>query len=339
MSRTVNRSAAQGLYRREALKKLVPPKGSALSTRELSERLANQGIQLHIRSVQRGLNDLKTAFPSHIRQQRRDGQFYWWTEKPLLSQALLPAEALGVLMLVQHAQRFGLSMFQQPLDALTEYAETQLEAASSNLKEWPRRIMTNTRFVTLRPAKISPDVLDVLYKAMIENRAVEVDYLKRGSDAATQYVINVLGLSLQDSNIYVSLTLSGDDVKGPMAWPLHRFKQAKLAWQTSSIPDGYDIRNTRSLQSLLSIRSEEPISLRLRLDLALFERLSENPLEIDQVITPEGDGRWLLECQIPPSQGLDLWLLSQGASVEVLGPPDQRARIAEKAIAAAALYQ
>lgn len=32
----------------------------------------------------------------------------------------------------------------------------------------------------------------------------------------------------------------------------------------------------------------------------------------------------------PVNQGLDLWLLSQGPSVEVLGPPDQRARIGKK---------
>lgn len=339
MSQTQSRKAAQSLYRREALKKLIPPKGSAMTSRELCDRLAHQGIHLSIRSIQRSLNDLMAAFPGHIRQALKGGEYLWWTEKPLLSQALLPTEALGVLMLVQHARQFGLETFRQPLEALVMYAQSQLEAASSDLRNWPARIATNSRFITLQPAAVCPQVLEVLYKAMLENRRVTVEYLKRGADTTTSYEINVLGLSLQDSNIYVSLSHSGKGDMPPMAWPLHRFKKAKLHWEAASVPDNYDIRSTQSLRSLLSIYSDEPIKLRLLLDRSLRERLTENPLTTDQIIRPQGHERWQLECRILPSQGLDLWLLSQGPSVEVLSPPEQRARVAEKAIAAAALYQ
>ncbi|RPP19884.1 WYL domain-containing protein, partial [Pseudomonas aeruginosa] len=80
------------------------------------------------------------------------------------------------------------------------------------------------------------------------------------------------------------------------------------------------------------------VQIRLRVSHTLSERLQENPLTDDQTLEPETTDWWLMSGSIHLSQGLDLWLLSQGEHLEVLEPTALRAQIAESAKRMAALY-
>ncbi|WP_139375059.1 WYL domain-containing protein, partial [Stutzerimonas stutzeri] len=75
----------------------------------------------------------------------------------------------------------------------------------------------------------------------------------------------------------------------------------------------------------------EPITLKLRINDRLRQRLdeSETPLTREQVFSPLGNGWHLLECSIAYSQGLLWWILSHGATVEVLEPPSLRDQVRE----------
>lgn len=59
----------------------------------------------------------------------------------------------------------------------------------------------------------------------------------------------------------------------------------------------------------MTIHLDEPITLQLRLGSNLHNRLTENPLASDQVVTLSPDGRWDLTCTILDAQGLRLFLL------------------------------
>ena len=71
----------------------------------------------------------------------------------------------------------------------------------------------------------------------------------------------------------------------------------------------------------------------------MAERLTENPLTVDQQLTAEDDTHWLMQGSLYHSQGLELWLLSQGDSIEVIKPKALRDTMADTAKRMCALYQ
>lgn len=142
----------------------------------------------------------------------------------------------------------------------------------------------------------------------------------------------------QDSNIYLSCVFSRHP--GQLAaLPLHRFLSVTTGEKISA-PEGYDINSVEAQHSLISLESEEPVRLVLRLHGEnLYRRLRENPLNEGQQLLPDTNGTWRLETSILLSQGLELWLLGQAADLEVLEPSGLREKIADKARKMAALYQ
>jgi len=85
--------------------------------------------------------------------------------------------------------------------------------------------------------------------------------------------------------------------------------------------------------------TEYPTQLKLRISQTLYERLDENALTADQQLQPTADGWWLMMGSLPLSQGLELWLLSQGEHLEVLEPVELRQQMALSAHRMAALYK
>ena len=81
------------------------------------------------------------------------------------------------------------------------------------------------------------------------------------------------------------------------------------------------------------------LELKLRLVKEMYERLAENPLTEDQQLTAEADGYWTMTGRLYLSQGLKLWLLSQGDMLEVLAPATLRKDIAATAMRMATLYE
>ena len=81
------------------------------------------------------------------------------------------------------------------------------------------------------------------------------------------------------------------------------------------------------------------IQLELLIDEKMYQRLNENWLSPQQHLQPYDTERWHLSCELHLSQGLRLWILSQGASVEVLKPAALREEILAEIEQMSALYR
>lgn len=114
---------------------------------------------------------------------------------------------------------------------------------------------------------------------------------------------------------------------------------SKAGFEPAQVPAEYDIRNTSSLKSLIGLENEHPIQLELLIDEKMFQRLSENWLSPQQLLQPYDTERWHLSCELHLSQGLRLWILSQGASIEVLKPSVLRGEILAEIEQMSALYR
>lgn len=325
------------LFRHDLILGLLPGKENAISISTIHQRVANQGLDVSIKTIQRDLVELELKYPQ-VHHKPKGKAKLWWAEKSLSRLHMLPTDAMNLVMIMNHAARFGMAAQVQKLAPIRDYAASLLKG-NRPAQDCSSKVISNTRFIVLEPSPVKPEVLEVIQEALMEDASVEALYLKRGASEPRQLHLKPLGLSYQDSNIYLSCIFKGLPKGQVAALPLHRFQAVKTSWDNLEAPENFDINSNEARRSLISQKSEHPVRLKLRISRALYERLDENALTPDQQLQPTPDGWWLMTGSLHLSQGLDLWLLSQGEHLEVLEPTELREQIAASAKRMAALYE
>jgi len=336
VSHTNKDGSVEQLLRHELILGLLPNKESALDSNAIHQRVANQGVQVDKRTIQRDLSELEQKFP-HVHSRPMGKAKLWWAEKSLSRLSMLPTDAMNLVMIMDHAARFGMAAQVENLAPLRNYA-TSLLKGNRPSQDCSGKIISNTRFVVLEPGQVKPEVLEAVQQALLDDASIEALYLKRGAREPRTLHIKPLGLSYQDSNIYLVCVFKGLPEGKLASLPLHRFQSAKATWEDLRTPDGFEMNSFEVKRSLISQKSEHPTQLKLRISQTLYERLDENALTADQQLQPTADGWWLMTGSLPLSQGLELWLLSQGEELEVLEPAELRQQIASSARRMARLY-
>lgn len=325
------------LYRQDLILRMLPNKENAIDTTTVVARLANQGVEKSTRSIQRDLKELQAKYP-HVHSRGEGSAKLWWADKSLSRLSMLPSDAMNLVMIMDHAARFGMAAQVEKLQPLNDYARSLLSGNRLS-QDCSANVVSNTRFVTLLPGNVSAEVLEVIQNALLAGACVDTLYLKRGASEPRPMLLRPLGLSYQDSNIYLSCVFKGIEPGSIAALPMHRFVSARETFENIPAPESYDIHSVAAQRSLVHLKSEKPAQLQLRVSHTLYQRLQENPLSHDQQLVSEADGWWQVTASQHLSQGLDLWLLSQGEHLEVLQPVELREQIAESLKRAAALYE
>jgi len=268
------------LLRHELILGLLPNKESALDSNAIHQRVANQGVQVDKRTIQRDLSELEQKFP-HVHSRPKGKAKLWWAEKSLSRLSMLPTDAMNLVMILDHAARFGMAAQVENLAPLRNYA-TSLLKGNRPSQDCSGKIISNTRFVVLEPGQVKPEVLEAVQQALLDDASIEALYLKRGAREPRTLHIKPLGLSYQDSNIYLVCVFKGLPEGKLASLPLHRFQSAKATWEDLRTPDGFEMNSFEVKRSLISQKSEHPTQLKLRISQTLYERLDENALTADQ---------------------------------------------------------
>ncbi len=338
MSHTNKDERVGQLARYEFILGLLPSKESAISINTLRQRLANEGMDVSIKTIQRDMIELEEIYHPHVRSRPHGRANLWWAEKSLSRLFMLPTDAMNLVMIMNHAARFGMAAQVENLALLRDYATSRLKGSKPS-QDCSGKVTSNTRFVVLEPGQVKPEVLKTVQQALLDDHSIKALYLKRGASEPRQMHLKPLGLSYQDSNIYLSCIFEGLPKGKIAALPLHRFQSAETTWDNLEAPYDFDINSFEARQSLISQKSEYPVQLKLRISQTLYERLDENALTTDQRLQPASDGWWLMTGSLPLSQGLELWLLSQGEHLEVLEPIELREQMSASVKKMAALYE
>lgn len=282
-------------------------------------------------------------------QEQGNGSAHLWKlEKYRHALTLLPTEAMTLAAIFDHADRFGLSTHTEQLAGLRTYAQRVMHRVAKGRIDIARRMTTGTRFMVLEPGKINHAHLARLQEAICFNEPLAITYLPRDADGVQcVYQLKPLGLSHQDSNTYLSAYVLEEEwadgyvpapdkprgkysSNGPQsmcALMLHRIIGIEPAKRSVADPADYDIHSLEAQRHLMTIHSDAPVDLVLRLSPNLYNRLWENPLCREQTLAPEADGHWTLTCKLHDTQGLRLFLLSNAADIEVVQPAGLRAHV------------
>lgn len=352
-------------YRRDYLRQILKQANTTLSTAKLHKALLswlekNSDDTRHdLKVTRRDLQALEQAGYVASEEDPDDKRgLIWRAVGRSHAMTLPPADAMTLTAIFQHAERFGLQSGTEALVNLRNYAEQVMQDRARCNIDFAKRITTGTRFTVLLPGKVDEGHLQKLQLAILDNAPMEVGYLPRDAGGVEcTYQLKPLALSHQDSNIYLSAYVLEE------AWPpgaeptpgskrgkyssngpgtmcalmLHRVTRVEPGKRVIDGPDDYDVHSYAAQKDLMTIHTEQPETIRLRLSPNLHNRLSENPLAHDQQMVADGEG-WLLTCRLHDTQGLRLFLMANAADIEVLEPLALRDHIRETLLAAVGLY-
>lgn len=321
------------LARQWELLKLLPSRGTGKTAAELTQALNAMGFRVSKRQVERDLWELYEAF--HLECNEASPPYGWkWPHGASLDlPAMTMADALS-LTLVQDTLKPLLPQSLQavllPRFALARQKLDSLRQSNAHAS-WPQKVRSVLPSQPMQPAMIDEHVMETVHDGLLQDRQLDISYLNIDSKTTSPLRLHPLGLVSRGHVSYLIATAW--DYEDIRLYALHRVKRACLSDTPTRRPPDFDL-DTYIAQGALQFGAEQTITLRARVSDYLARILAETPLSDAQVL----DGH-LLTATVHDTWQLTWWILSQGASIEVLAPPNLRTRIAESLAQAAGLYQ
>lgn len=319
---------ADAALRQILMLKRVPRAPRKITTKELQAYLREQeDMKVTERTIQRDLLALVEHLP--LLCDDRNKPFGWSFSKDAdLSIAAMDANTAITLDMVQ---RFLTKLMpSQALDSL----RPQMEAAQKHLGQgmrgktrWSDKVAMLPRGLPLIPAPVNLPVLEAVYTALLENRAMDV--IRYSPDRPER--IHPLGIVHRGPVIY--LLCGFWDYPEVRQVALHRIQKVRVLDEPCKKPEKYT-----SLQDYITsgefsyLVGDKPLKLKARFYHSAGNHLKETPLSEDQRITDDDDkGEFTLQATVADTYELRWWLQSFGMGVEVLAPASLRLEFVELA--------
>ncbi|MDT0634877.1 WYL domain-containing protein [Spectribacter hydrogenoxidans] len=326
-------------YRQWLLLRAIPRAPRRLSTRELHQRLIDEGYEISLRSVQRDLQSLSIQFGFVDDIEGRTSHWFWPEGFRVLDvPGLDPSTALVFLMARRH---LGDALPPSILDQLSPYfdqAEQVLgQASPSGLASWSKHVRLLRRGPGLMKPEVSAVVLTALEQALLQQRTLQMRYRRRGADHVQLHDIDPRGLVIKNGVTYLVGTY-GTQLP-PYHFAAHRIESAEISHDPSPALPAFDLdRYLHSQRAFDYPHQDERLELVLKVTREVSEHLDERPLCDDQQIESVEDDQFLVRATVPDTAELRWWILGHGASVTVVEPGRLRSQVAAEIEQAASNY-
>jgi predicted DNA-binding transcriptional regulator YafY len=324
------------LLRQWALLQLLPSKGTGKSADELTKSLNEGGFQVSKRQVERDLNALGESFPLDCNNKSKPFGWRWAEGASANLPGMTLAEALS-LCIVENTLRPLLPssvlkivepQFRQATQKLTALKE------SNRTANWADKVRTVSPGLPLLPPRISPETLECIQDALLADDQIEVEYQARGKEQSRTLTLNPLGLVQRGPVSYLIATAF--NYADPRLFAVHRIADAKRLYKAIAPRPNFNLDEYIE-SGALQFGGGQAIRLEARLNNGLARIIEETPLSEDQTLEHDDAGARVVATVLNTPQ-LHWWILSQGAGIEVLAPPELRNLIAAKLAEAAGIY-
>jgi predicted DNA-binding transcriptional regulator YafY len=334
------KKATDTIRRQWNMLRLIPRHPRSVGTRALKDNLEEEDFQVDARTIQRDLGKLSGIFPLANKEQGKAMLWFWPEDAKVMDIPGMDASmALAFRLAEEH---LTLLLPQATLKHLEPYFRNASEIVApgrgSRLGLWPDKVCVISRGPELKPPPIKPDVHDAVYRALLEDRQIEVTYKRKDAEKPKSYPINPLGLVFRDGVVYlVGTAKEYPDVRH---FVLHRMSAPKVLDAPCRRPPRFDLHTYVKQEQIFAY----PLSKgRIRLK-ALFSagsavHLSERLLSKDQRLTAQKDGRVLLQATVLDTLELRWWLRGFGDKAEILAPQTLREEFKTIAQRMAKMYQ
>lgn len=325
---------------------LIPQaRGEPKSTEEIHRILVEQTREaVSKRTVERDLKALSEDFDITYRSEGKT--YYWsWENVPQMwLPGLTPEQALAFYMVEQNLRSLLPEATLQSLTPFFRAAADKLDAMPASVRPWKKKFRLIDSAQMLNPASLSAGVARAVREALLDDKSLRITYHDRSGKQEFQATILPLALTQRGVELYLIYLNLEEKGSPPRFIPMQRIQAARQSLETPAAPATFDL-DVYLLYGHLGFGHTYSIPVGKTLDLvAVFsrktaERLAETKLDAGQVLVARDDGRTTLTAEVKFSGQFLWWLLSYGANVEVLEPPELRELIAETLKAAAAQYE
>ncbi len=169
--------------------------------------------------------------------------------------------------------------------------------------------------------------LEALTRAWADRRLVRISYWAADRPEPQDRVIApyFLEVSRSEPAAYV---VAHDRLRDAIrTFKLERIQAAELLPEPYVIPEDFDVY--KWLESSWGIIAEDEVEIRLRFTPAVARRVRESVWHHSQKLVDLPDGGCVLTICVGGIREIKSWVMSWGAEVEVLAPPELRAQLAE----------
>ncbi|RLB63962.1 MAG: WYL domain-containing protein [Deltaproteobacteria bacterium] len=322
---------SDAVHRHWAMLRLIPRSPRKIDAGRLERLLAQQGIDVHRRSIQRDLEALSRVFVD-LRRDDRSKPYGWsWNERS----ASLEVPGMGVgpavtfELLREHLSAvLPHSTFRALGPHFKRAREVLAQSPNAKMARWPAKVRVAPRGQPLQAPNVLPSVLEAVYTGLLEERRLVVHYCKRGADSDSEYEVSPLGLVLRSGTMVLVGTFWKYQNISQML--LHRMSHAEVIDERVVPPKGF--RLDRYIESGgLGFRCGKAFKLELLVHELVARTLRETPLGKDQKLTAHDEEYLRLRVTVPDTVELRTWLQGHGPMIEVVKPVRLRREFAEAA--------
>ena len=312
------------LLRQWQMLRMIPRHPQKITAKALHEKLQAEPFDVTKRTVERDLHTLSEMFPLVSDERDKPYGWSWSKDAPVFNlPGLSGHEALTLAMVEQHLDNLlpssTLSQLQPYFKAARQHLGniSKAERASS----WLGKVRTVPPSQPLLPPTIKPAVQHTVYEALLSDKQLAIQYLKRGEKKPVEYRIHPLAAVQRGAITYLCCRIS--DYEDLRTLALHRIQSATMLEETAQTPADFSI-DTQISNGKFGFGEGGQIQFEAIFYHGVGEHLFETALSLDQILTEQADGSLRLVATVADTPQLVWWLLGLGDGVEVIKPDGLR---------------
>ncbi|RUR36645.1 helix-turn-helix transcriptional regulator [Vreelandella populi] len=312
-------------FRYLTLLQLIPRYPGSISTPVLKEKLAERGFHIDTRSLQRDLSEkLSTHFPLGCDDTQKPYRWYFDRDFQCQLPALDVPSALTLVLAEEYLKGLLPPVVIGQLSPQFTDARRLLDELSSNgLSQWARKVRAIPNGKALIPAELDETTWQVVAQALLEQKAIDVNYLSRTTETEKALILHPQGIVSRHSVTYLLAQVDGfDDLR---QFALHRVKNAAISETAWQVRAGFNIDTYIQSSAFGYRQGSKDVTLDAEINRSVAWLLKETPLSSEQSISPTNKSGWYrLTALVPDDQQTLWWLMGMGANVKVHAPSTWR---------------
>lgn len=307
---------------------LVPRYPQKATAQVIRNSLQADGFEVTERTVQRDLNELSLVFPLTVDDREKPFGWSWQKDAPSFSlPGLTVPEALTLTLAEQHLiSLLPVSMMNQlkpHFDAAHQRLDSEPQPHRG--RSWLDKVRTVPPTQPLIPPKILLEAQAIITEALLHERQVEIQYRKRGEKKDVTYRVHPLALVQRGSMLYLYCRMF--DYEDARTLAMNRITAATLLDEAAIYPKGF-LLDEKVDAGVWGFGDGKKITIELLFEPGYGDHLQESLLSKDQQVEEMDGDKLKITATVADTQQLRWWLMSFGAGVEVISPPNLRTEMA-----------
>ncbi len=286
------------------------PRNRWISTSEILSSLAEDGIKLSVRRLQRYLKAIcdNPDFKIEVRDNTKPYVYRQRVaESELAVSRLQPQESVLIRLAEEHLVNMlppRLSLTLKPLFMAARHALAE-ENAGGSASAWLKKVAIVPDSIPRCPPKLTTRIFGAVCDGLYCDARLSVDYVN-SEGKTTSAEVNPLGLVQQGQRLYLVCQFEGYDDIRHLA--LHRIRSVKQLDVPAVRPKGFALdRYVKGRHFNYSNGQKVHLALEFSSPVTA-KNLRESPFTKEQTLEELEDGFWRLEADVDDSILLDGWI-------------------------------